>query len=50
MATSAIPYQIIGVICIAFAPRPPVRGWFLPDVYAFLATAYEDEHRAAGKN
>jgi hypothetical protein len=44
-----MPYQIMGVICIAFALVLFVVGFFYPDVYAFLATAYEDEHRAGEK-
>jgi hypothetical protein len=44
-----MPYQVMGVICIAFALILFVVGFFYPDIYAFLATAYEDEHRSGGK-
>jgi hypothetical protein len=38
------PYQVMGFVCIAFALILFVVGFFFPDIYAFLATAYEDEH------
>ena len=44
-----MPYQVLGVICIAFALVLFVVGFFYPDIYAFLATAYEDEHRSGEK-
>jgi hypothetical protein len=44
-----MPYQVLGVICIAFSLLLFVVGFFYPDLYAFLATVYEDEHRAEGK-
>jgi hypothetical protein len=43
-----MPFQVMGVICIAFALILFVVGFFYPDIYAFLATAYEDEN-AEGK-
>jgi hypothetical protein len=44
-----LPYQLMGVICIIFALFMFVIGFFYPDIYAFLATAYEDEHRSGEK-
>jgi hypothetical protein len=38
------PYQVMGIICIAFALFLFLVGFFYPDIYAFLATAYEDEN------
>jgi hypothetical protein len=38
------PYQVMGIICIVFALFLFLVGFFFPDVYAFLATAYEDEN------
>jgi hypothetical protein len=38
------PYQVMGFVCIAFALLLFVVGFFFPDIYAFLATAYEDEN------
>jgi hypothetical protein len=43
------PYQVMGIICIAFVILLFVVGFMYPYIYAFLATAYEDEHRAEGK-
>jgi hypothetical protein len=45
----AVPYQLMGVICIVFALGLFVAGFFFPDMYAFLATAFEDEHRSDAK-
>jgi hypothetical protein len=38
------PYQVMGIICIVFALFLFLVAFFFPDVYAFLATAYEDEN------
>jgi hypothetical protein len=38
------PYQVMGIICIVFALFLFLVGFFFPDIYAFLATAYEDEN------
>jgi hypothetical protein len=43
------PYQVMGFICIAFALVLFVVGFIYPDVYAFLATAFEDENAVEGK-
>jgi hypothetical protein len=43
------PYQVMGFVCIAFALLLFIVGFFYPDIYAFLATAYEDEHRSEEK-
>jgi hypothetical protein len=42
------PYQVMGFVCIAFALVLFIVGFFYPDIYAFLATVYEDEN-AVGK-
>jgi hypothetical protein len=39
------PYQVMGIICIVFALALFIVGFFYPDIYAFLATTFEDEHR-----
>ena len=44
-----MPYQLLGVICIIFALFLFVVGFFYPDIYAFLATAYEDENAEGEK-
>jgi hypothetical protein len=44
------PYQAMGYVCIAFALLLFVVGFFFPQIYAFLATAYEDEHLLEGKD
>jgi uncharacterized protein involved in cysteine biosynthesis len=38
------PFQVLGIMCIVFALALFVAGFFFPDIYAFLATAYEDEN------
>jgi uncharacterized RDD family membrane protein YckC len=43
-----MPYQVMGFVCIAFALILFIVGFFFPNIYAFLATAYEDEN-AEGK-
>jgi hypothetical protein len=43
------PYQAMGFVCIAFALALFVVGFFFPQIYAFLATAYEEEHLSEGK-
>jgi hypothetical protein len=43
------PYQVMGFICIAFALILFVVGFFYPSIYAFLATAFEDENAVEGK-
>jgi hypothetical protein len=40
------PYQVMGFVCIAAAVLLFIVGFFYPDIYAFLATAYEDDHRS----
>jgi hypothetical protein len=45
-----LPYQLLGVICIIFALVLFVVGFFYPDIYAFLAMAFEDENRSAEKD
>jgi uncharacterized integral membrane protein len=40
----AMPYQFMGVVCIVFALALFVAGFFFPGMYAFLATAFEDQH------
>jgi hypothetical protein len=43
------PYQVMGFVCIAFALALFVVGFFFPHIFAFLATAFEDEHRSEGR-
>jgi hypothetical protein len=44
------PYQVMGFICIAFALILFLAGFFYPSIYAFLATAFEDESAVEGKD
>jgi hypothetical protein len=44
-----LPYQLMGVFTIIFALGLFVTGFFYPDIYAFLATAFEDDHRMEEK-
>jgi hypothetical protein len=41
----ARPYQVMGVVCIAFAVVLFLVGFFYPQIYAPLATAYEGENQ-----
>ena len=46
----AQPYQAMGVVCITFALALFVAGFFYPQIYAPLATAYEGDNQDALKS
>jgi hypothetical protein len=43
-----MPYQVMGFVCIAFPLFLFIVGFFFPDIYAVLATAFEDSCPSGG--
>jgi hypothetical protein len=41
------PFQLMGVICFIFTLITFLAGFFFPDIYAPLATAWEEENKEA---